>query len=177
MFIDYYALLSILPTASKEEIKKTVKEQAKKWHPDINKSPLAHERILLILEAYHILGDIDKRSCYDKTYSEFVTKQTEANNKYSQFESTGTTEEKKQKTYSYQGFDIKEELLMSFVQQAKRNAKENVEIVVDELRGSISHAASTASGCLYIFGGSYLKWHLIAGAIIFILSAIGKSCS
>ena len=36
--MNYYELLGVCNTASKEEIQKAYKTQMKKWHPDINKS-------------------------------------------------------------------------------------------------------------------------------------------
>ena len=63
---DYYDILGIQRSASKEEIKRAYRDLALKFHPDRNKSPEAEERFKEISEAYAILSDDEKRNQYDQ---------------------------------------------------------------------------------------------------------------
>ena len=64
-YINYYDLLGISKDASNDEIKKAYRDQAKKWHPDLNKDPKAPEMARKINEAKEILLDENKRKEYD----------------------------------------------------------------------------------------------------------------
>lgn len=61
----YYAILGVSHSANFQEIKKSYRRLAKKYHPDKNKSPLAEETIKKINEAFEILSDRRKRKQYD----------------------------------------------------------------------------------------------------------------
>ena len=61
----YYAILGVSQSANFQEIKKSYRKLAKKYHPDKNKSPLAEETIKKINEAFEILSDRRKRKQYD----------------------------------------------------------------------------------------------------------------
>ncbi|MDY6984871.1 MAG: molecular chaperone DnaJ [Candidatus Thermoplasmatota archaeon] len=63
---DYYKTLGVPKNASAEEIKKAYRELAKKYHPDVNKSPEAEEKFKEISEAYAVLSDSQKREVYDQ---------------------------------------------------------------------------------------------------------------
>src|SRR5947207_9928168 len=64
---DYYAVLGVSASASQDEIKKQYRKLAAKHHPDKNASdPKAAERFKEISEAYHVLGDAEKRKQYDQ---------------------------------------------------------------------------------------------------------------
>jgi curved DNA-binding protein CbpA len=63
--IDYYAILKVPQQATAEEIKRSYRELARRYHPDVNHSPDAAQQIKAINEAYHIIGDVDRRATYD----------------------------------------------------------------------------------------------------------------
>lgn len=63
---DYYKILGVERTASKEDIKKAYKNLAKKYHPDMNKDKDAAEKFKEINEAASVLGDDKKRQQYDQ---------------------------------------------------------------------------------------------------------------
>lgn len=68
---DYYDILGVKKTASEEEIKKTYRSLAKKWHPDKNKGNKdAENKFKEISEAYAVLSDKEKRAQYDRLGSE-----------------------------------------------------------------------------------------------------------
>jgi DnaJ-class molecular chaperone len=66
-FKDYYAILGINKTASADEIKKTFRRLARKYHPDMNPGDKqAEARFKEVSEAYEVLSDSEKRQKYDQ---------------------------------------------------------------------------------------------------------------
>ncbi|MGK7377815.1 molecular chaperone DnaJ [Planococcus sp. 1R117A] len=63
---DYYEVLGVSKTASKEEIKKAYRTLSKQFHPDINKAADASEKFQEVKEAYEVLSDDQKRAQYDQ---------------------------------------------------------------------------------------------------------------
>ncbi|XVF09421.1 hypothetical protein REPUB_Repub07fG0091400 [Reevesia pubescens] len=63
---DYYSTLNISPGATLQEIKASYRKLARKYHPDMNKSPGAEEKFKEISAAYEVLSDNEKRSLYDR---------------------------------------------------------------------------------------------------------------
>lgn len=66
---DLYEVLGVSRGATDEEIKKAFRKQARKLHPDVNKSPNAEEEFKELNEAYDVLSDPNKRAYYDRTGS------------------------------------------------------------------------------------------------------------
>ena len=63
---DYYKLLEVSKTATKEEISKAFKKLARKYHPDLNQGDKeAESKFKDINEAYEVLKDEEKRKLYD----------------------------------------------------------------------------------------------------------------
>lgn len=64
---DYYKVLGVPKTASKDEIKKAYRKLAQKHHPDANKGDAgAESRFKDISEAHAILSNTEKRAEYDQ---------------------------------------------------------------------------------------------------------------
>jgi len=64
---DYYEVLGVNRDASDEEIKKSYRKMAMKWHPDRNPdNPKAEEHFKEAKEAYEMLSDGKKRAAYDQ---------------------------------------------------------------------------------------------------------------
>jgi molecular chaperone DnaJ len=63
---DYYEVLGVGRSASKEEIKKVYRQLARQYHPDVNHAPDAETRFKEINEAYEVLSDAEKRTTYDR---------------------------------------------------------------------------------------------------------------
>jgi DnaJ-class molecular chaperone len=63
---DFYEVLGINKSASKEEIKSAYRKKAMEWHPDRNKSPDAEDKFKEINEAYEILSNDQKKGAYDQ---------------------------------------------------------------------------------------------------------------
>ncbi|XP_047962323.1 dnaJ homolog subfamily B member 1-like [Salvia hispanica] len=67
MGVDYYNILKVSRTATEEDLKKSYKRLAMKWHPDKNavNTKEAEAKFKQISEAYDVLSDSQKRQIYD----------------------------------------------------------------------------------------------------------------
>ena len=64
---DYYEILGVAKSASKDEIKKAYRKQALKFHPDKNPGDKsAEEKFKEAAEAYEVLSNDEKRARYDR---------------------------------------------------------------------------------------------------------------
>ncbi|MEK6594477.1 MAG: DnaJ C-terminal domain-containing protein [Pseudomonadota bacterium] len=68
---DYYKILGVERNASAEDIKKTYRKLAHKYHPDVSKAPDTKEKFQEIGEAYNTLKNPEKRAAYDQLGSGF----------------------------------------------------------------------------------------------------------
>src|ERR1019366_6855550 len=70
---DYYETLKVARNASADEVRKSYRKLARKYHPDLNPGDKAAEdRFKNVQEAYDILSEPKKREMYDQVgfYSE-----------------------------------------------------------------------------------------------------------
>ncbi|HEY3738699.1 MAG TPA: molecular chaperone DnaJ [Bryobacteraceae bacterium] len=64
---DYYETLGVARSADAEEIRKSYRRLARKYHPDVNPGDkAAEERFKSVQEAYDVLSDEEKRKTYDQ---------------------------------------------------------------------------------------------------------------
>ena len=52
--INPYKVLGLSRNADERQIRNAYRKMAKEWHPDINKSPEAHEKFMQINQAYEV---------------------------------------------------------------------------------------------------------------------------
>jgi len=63
---DYYEVLGISKSATKDDIRSAYRQLARKYHPDVSKDPDAETKFKEINEAAQVLSDDEKRSLYDR---------------------------------------------------------------------------------------------------------------
>lgn len=69
---DYYKILEVDESASQDEIKKSYRKLAKKYHPDLNPDNEEYEeKFKEANEAYEVLSDEEKRKKYDSFESNY----------------------------------------------------------------------------------------------------------
>ncbi len=82
---DYYEILGVTKDSSAKAIKKAYRKQARKHHPDVNPGDAAAEdRFKEIAEAYHVLGDEERRAAYERGPEQFA-REVDLSDFFSQF--------------------------------------------------------------------------------------------
>jgi DnaJ-class molecular chaperone len=64
---DYYLVLGVKKNASLDEIRKSFRTLALKYHPDKNKDSGSKEKFMKIVEAYETLSDLNRKNNYDES--------------------------------------------------------------------------------------------------------------
>ncbi|MGC2456422.1 MAG: DnaJ C-terminal domain-containing protein [Gallionellaceae bacterium] len=65
-FKDYYKIIGVARDATQDEIKRSYRKLARKYHPDVSKEADAEARFKELGEAYEVLKDTEKRAAYDQ---------------------------------------------------------------------------------------------------------------
>ena len=108
---NYYQLLNIEPNANLETIKKAFRREIAVYHPENNKSPEAKTHFNLLVEAFDILSDSDKRRCYDEMLKYEATNKPIIIEQKQQYEEWQKEAKKKSKKYS-EDYSLEDLLLL-----------------------------------------------------------------
>ncbi|MGA8149082.1 MAG: DnaJ C-terminal domain-containing protein [Gallionellaceae bacterium] len=65
-FKDYYKIIGVARDATQDEIKRSYRKLARRYHPDVSKEADAEARFKELGEAYEVLKDTEKRAAYDQ---------------------------------------------------------------------------------------------------------------
>ncbi|MBT8444652.1 MAG: DnaJ domain-containing protein, partial [Gammaproteobacteria bacterium] len=65
-FRDYYDIMGVARDATQDDIKRSYRKLARKYHPDVSDDPDAETRFKEVGEAYEVLKDPEKRAAYDQ---------------------------------------------------------------------------------------------------------------
>lgn len=70
-FKDYYKIMQVARDATQDEIKRSYRKLARKYHPDVSKEADAEVRFKELGEAYEVLKDTEKRAAYDQLGADY----------------------------------------------------------------------------------------------------------
>ena len=82
--MNYYDVFGVPQTASTEDISTAHKALAKKYHPDVNGSKDAHERMTMLNKANEVLSNTVNRKAYDNKLKRDEQQRQQNEFKYSQ---------------------------------------------------------------------------------------------
>jgi curved DNA-binding protein len=72
---DYYKIMGVTRKAKPDEIKRSYRKLARKYHPDVSKEANAEAKFKELQEAYAVLKDPEKRAAYDQLGSNWKSQQ------------------------------------------------------------------------------------------------------
>jgi len=122
MIKDYYSILGVDKTVSRNEIITAFRNLAKKYHPDRNNDPHTTERFKEIYEAYEILKDPSKRDEYDKLYEKYFGEEEPYDQTY--YENINSWAEKAQSNFDkYVNLNIKDFLKVTLEKATYQSLK------------------------------------------------------
>lgn len=154
MFKDYYQLLGISPSASKQEIKQAYRSKSLQWHPDRNPEVDVTAMMQDINEAYKILNGDISRARYDKEYEKFTQKREHSKPKQ---------ESPKYESWNYD-YEVNDDDLRNDINEARIYAKDLVDEFFKNFKETSKLAAKGA------WDGAY--GYIIGGVIATIIFAL-----
>lgn len=158
MFKDYYQILGIPLTSSRQDIKNAYRQLSLKWHPDKNPGIDVTEIMQDINEAYKILYDEENRARYDIEYQIF-----DRQRRSHQVKKWQGREE-----YWNYDYDVKDDNLKDDIESARNYARD---LVRDFLKGLNETSKVAAKGA---WEGAY--GYIIASVFLTIIFGLIRAC-
>ena len=163
---DYYEVLGVGKNATDDELKKAYRQQAKKYHPDLNPGDAAAEaKFKEVNEAYAVLSDSQKRAQYDRFGHEAVdgsggfgggaggfysAQDIDLGDIFSSFFGGGFGRSSRQKTGPQRGANLKYGMTLSFMEAAfgcERDITISKEDLCSACKGSGAQPGTTPETC------------------------------
>jgi curved DNA-binding protein CbpA len=158
MFKDYYQILGIPLTSSRQDIKNAYRQLSLKWHPDKNPGIDVTEIMQDINEAYKILYDEESRARYDIEYQIFDRQRR--NHQVKKWQG--------REDYWNYDYDVKDDNLKDDIESARNYARN---LVRDFLKGLKETSKVAAKGA---WEGAY--GYIIAGIFLTIIFGLIRAC-
>lgn len=158
MFKDYYQILGVQLTSSRQDIKNAYRQLSLKWHPDKNPGFDVTEIMQDINEAYKILYDEESRARYDIEYQIF-----DRQRRNRQIKKWQAREE-----YWNYDYDVKDDNLKNDIESTRNYARN---LVRDFLNGLKETSKVAAKGA---WEGAY--GYIIAGIFLIIIFGLIRAC-
>ncbi len=138
-FIDYYEILETGFNADPAEIKGAYRRLVKKFHPDLHpNNPEATAKMQLINEAYLILSDKEARQLYNTEWARFYSYRKNENK-------TEETSDSKSRKSNADEFQFEDEKLRSWMDSAKKQARDITRQAVKDAGGILKDAGYAAA--------------------------------
>jgi curved DNA-binding protein CbpA len=174
MFPDYYKILGLKQSATREDIKKAYRKLALEFHPDVNKSPDAHQKFIEINEAYLILYDEEARAKYDIEYNYIYS---EGKEKYhDEYEYSNNSHERQQANQekTKQKGPFKDYDLNDWAKKAKNQGAEYAQMAFEDFSsmvvGLVKETGFQLGNTLLVFFGLILTISGFGNIIIGLIS-------
>ena len=157
---DYYEVLGVSKGASDDEIKRSYRKLAKKYHPDVNPGDKeAEAKFKEIGEAYEVLSDAEKKSRYDQ-FCFGGMGFDDLGDIFGSMFGGGFGGSQRRRNGPRRGSDIEESVLLSF-EEAAFGIKKQLKIYVieecEECHGSGAKSASDKQTCPHCKGTGQIK--------------------
>ena len=172
MFKDYYKILEITESASKEELKAAFKKLAIKWHPDKNPGIDTTSKMQELNEAYLVLKDKEGRERYDVEYKNFrqYNKRKESTAKAErQKTAQNQPSQSGQNPFDYADYEINDEVLRKWMDNARKQAVNLAKQSIEELKGMVVVGVKE--------GYKAILYQILGVIIVIVLFGVGRSCN
>jgi curved DNA-binding protein CbpA len=173
MFVDYYALFEISAASTEEQIKIAFKKQALRWHPDKNPGIDTTEKMQILNEAKLILLDEQARYKYDIQYRRFKQYEEVKNQKSAKDNHNAKSKKSSEQNYTYADFDIDDDILKRWINNAKKQAVDLAKKTIEELKGMTK--AGIKEGAKEM--GNAFLYQIIFSIIIILIIASSRACN
>ena len=136
--VNYYHILKVEPSADLDTIKKAFRHEIALYHPDKNKCEGAKAHFDLLVEAFDILSNVEKRKAYDEMLKASATNKPVLIEPKKQEQYTEWKKDAKKKSDTFRLTDLSDLLLLDlFLDVGLSSLFSGTENLIDGLGDSL----------------------------------------